>query len=144
MPTIPNVVAFSARASLKARAAPEREWCVRNYIPHRNVTLLGGDGGVGKTTLMLQLCAAKATGTNWLGLETRPGRTLFVSAEDDKDELNRRLLSIRLDLNKSWPDLADVHLWPLAGEDAVMGRFNAHKAAMVADDSIRAPGDAGD
>jgi RecA-family ATPase len=121
---------FSA-GEFDGKSAPEREWCVRNYIPHRTVTLLGGDGGVGKTTLMLQLCAAKAIGTNWLGLDTRPGRTLFVSAEDDKDELHRRLLSIRHDMGKSWPDLTDVHLLPLAGEDAVMGRFNAHKTAMV-------------
>lgn len=65
-----SVQPFSV-ADFDGKIVPEREWCVRNFIPHRTVTLISGDGGVGKTQLALQLCAAKATNTNWLGLETR-------------------------------------------------------------------------
>ena len=107
-----SVQPFSV-ADFDGKIVPEREWCVRNFIPHRTVTLISGDGGVGKTQLALQLCAAKATNTNWLGLETRPGRTLFVSAEDDVSELHRRMLAIRLHLGVSWPELGEVNLWPL-------------------------------
>ena len=37
---------------------PTREWTVENRIPARTVTLLSGDGGVGKTILGLHLSVA--------------------------------------------------------------------------------------
>jgi AAA domain/RepB DNA-primase from phage plasmid len=45
-------------ASLEGKPVPEREWLVRDLIPAKNVTLLYGDGGTGKSLLALQLGAA--------------------------------------------------------------------------------------
>jgi len=45
----------------------ERAWIVRNMIPARNVTLLTGQGGVGKTLLMQQMSAATVLGKDWVG-----------------------------------------------------------------------------
>jgi RecA-family ATPase len=58
------------------------------------VTLLSGDGGVGKSLLAMQLQLAAATTTQWLGLETTPCRSLGIYAEDEEDELHRRLCAI--------------------------------------------------
>ena len=69
---------------------PEREWFVEGLIPHKTVTLLSGDGGLGKSLLMQQLAIAAATGTNWLGLETRKCKTFALFCEDSTDELLRR------------------------------------------------------
>lgn len=59
-----------------------------------NVTLVYGDGAVGKSLLLLQLCASTALGRNWLGLTTRSGVALYMTAEDAEDELHRRLVDI--------------------------------------------------
>jgi len=53
-----------------------------------------------------------------------PGPAVFFGAEDEIDELHRRLDRIRQYMGLSWHDLADVHLKALAGEDAVLGRFD--------------------
>ncbi len=41
---------------------PERLWIVRDWIPDGAVTMLGGDGGVGKSLLAMQLLTAASTG----------------------------------------------------------------------------------
>jgi hypothetical protein len=50
-----NSTAASARGCI---SMPKREWTVENRIPARTVTLLSGDGGVGKTILGLHLSTA--------------------------------------------------------------------------------------
>lgn len=74
---------------------PEQEWLVHQIIPGSNVTLLYGDGGTGKSLLALQLAAAVAGGgLMWLNRSPKPGRALYLSAEDDRAELHRRLARI--------------------------------------------------
>jgi hypothetical protein len=58
---------------------PPREWIVPGYIPHKTVTLLSGDGSVGKSLLALQLAAGRALAREWIGLLPEPGRTLILS-----------------------------------------------------------------
>ena len=52
-----------------------RRWVVRERIPAVNVTLLTGQGGVGKTLLMQQLAVATVLGSNkgWIGEMPEPG-----------------------------------------------------------------------
>ena len=122
---------FSA-ADFDGVPVPKRVWNVENFLPHREPGLLLGNGGEGKTTIALQLAVAKAARTNWLGLDTRPGRTLYLSAEDDRDELHRRLDAMRLDLGLQWADLGDVHLLPLVGEDATLGAYSKTQGKVIA------------
>lgn len=76
---------------------PQREWIIPEWIPAggSSPTLFTGDGGTGKSQLALQLAAALATGTPWLGFPTKQTPVLYVSCEDDDDELDRRMFSIR-------------------------------------------------
>jgi RecA-family ATPase len=80
-------------AGLLSKAAREREWLAADKIPKNEVTLLSGDGGLGKSTLGLQLTAAGALNTRWLGCElpAAPFRSLVLSSEDDEDEMRWRL-----------------------------------------------------
>jgi RecA-family ATPase len=103
---------------------PEREWIVRDLIPAKTVTLLSGDGAAGKTTLGLQLAAARALARDWIGTVPVPGRTLFLSAEDDADEMHRRLDAIRAYYGATFTDLADIHIVDLVGENAVLGEIS--------------------
>ncbi len=80
----------------EGKEPPDRDWIVKNRIINRNVTMLAGDGAAGKTTVALQLCVCVASGMpDWLhGLVDRPGPVLFFSAEEDEDEVWRRLKDI--------------------------------------------------
>lgn len=71
--------------------APPRRWLVENWIPAGQVTLIGGDGAIGKSTIALQLAGAIATRTDWLGLSVaKRGRVAILSAEDELDEMHFR------------------------------------------------------
>jgi RecA-family ATPase len=102
---------------------PEREWIVRDWIPAKTVTLLSGDGAVGKSTLALQLGTARALGRDWIGTMPTAGRTLYLSAEDDADELHRRLDAIRAHYGATFDEMADLNLVDLVGENAVLGEI---------------------
>jgi AAA domain len=69
-------------------------------VPDKNVTLLAGDGATGKTLPAPQLFAAVSSRGQWLWRDIAHGPVVFLSAEDDIDELSRRLAS-RSQLSKA-------------------------------------------
>jgi RecA-family ATPase len=76
---------------------PPRRYLVRDLIPANVVGALLGAGGSRKSTLLLQLAAAKASGRSWadgLGDIEKPGAVLSLVLEDDRAELHRRLRMI--------------------------------------------------
>ncbi len=80
--------------ALQDKPVPERRWLVTDLIPLHNVTLVSGDGGIGKSLLTLQLMAAFALGKRWLGRSTMNCKAFGLFCEDDPGELHRRLLDI--------------------------------------------------
>jgi RecA-family ATPase len=89
----PALNVFSV-ASFAGKAVPVREWLVHDVIPSNQVTILSGNGGDGKSLLALQLGIAIVTATGWIGYLPEPGGVLFASAEDDPDEIHRRIAAI--------------------------------------------------
>ena len=116
-----EVLPVFTAASLAGRPVPPREWAVPSLIPFDTVTMLSGDGGVGKSLLAAQLAVAFASGSEWVGLQPERGPVVFVSAEDDRDELHRRVATIAESEGVDLADLYDLHIVPLAGLNAVMG-----------------------
>lgn len=102
---------------------PEREWIVRGMIPAKTVTLLSGDGAAGKTTAALQLGTARSLDRDWLGTMPSAGKTLFLSCEDDAEELHRRLDAIRVHYGATFDDMTNLQLVDLVGENAVLGEI---------------------
>jgi RecA-family ATPase len=101
---------------------PLREWGLRDLFPLRNVALLSGEGAAGKTLLLLQLGIAHALGRDWIGTLPEPGKFLYFGAEDETDEIHRRLADILTHYGVDFPELnGNVHLLTFAGEDAVLG-----------------------
>jgi len=119
-PKAERASAFYSAASLKDKPVPARESLVPDLVPQRTVTLLGGDGGTGKSLLALQLCVAVATGTAWLGRSVQQGGVIFISAEDDDDELHRRVDDILRSAGLTYDAVAGMTLRSLAGEDALL------------------------
>ncbi len=109
---------------LADKPIPARRWMVRDWIPHGAVTLLGGDGGVGKSLLAMQLLTAAAIGKSWLGQETMPCRVLGVFCEDDADELHRRQHDINRHYGIEFGDLENMMWASRVGDDSVLMTFN--------------------
>jgi RecA-family ATPase len=107
-------------ASLEGKPVPEREWLVRDLIPAKNVTLLYGDGGTGKSLLALQLGAAVVTGKPFFGHAVTQGRVEFITAEDSLDEMHRRLFDIARATGTPLGGLSGLHLTSLAETDAML------------------------
>ena len=105
---------------------PEREWTVKDRIPGRNVTLLSGEGSVGKSILALQLGTAVVLGRDWLGALPEPGPALVVCCEDDESELWRRLNLIAQHYGAAFTEFRDMHLMALAGQETLMAVPDRH------------------
>jgi len=120
------------------REPPEREWAVPDRFPLRNVGLVSGEGAVGKSILIMQLGAAHVLGKDWALTLPEPGPFLYFNAEDEEDELHRRLAAIAEHYNASFAEHAishapskaqsltpelerDYHIVARAGQDAILG-----------------------
>lgn len=73
---------------------PPRAWVIPGLLLRKNTSVLVAPGGVGKSLLTMQLAINLALGNDWGGWHiSKPSRVLIVNAEDDYDEMCRRLLA---------------------------------------------------
>ena len=97
----------------------------------KQVTLLYGDGGTGKSLAALQLAAATALGRDWLGMPLDgQGPALFFSAEDDAEELHHRLDGVARSYGVGLDQLDALQWASLAGEDAMLATFPNRDAML--------------
>jgi RecA-family ATPase len=100
---------------------PAREWSTLERFPLRQVCLLSGEGAVGKSIVMLQLCAAHVLGKDWLCAMPEPGPAIYLGAEDDATEMWRRMVPIAQHYGASMSELAGkFHALDFAGKNAVL------------------------
>ena len=116
--TAEEILELISAAQLLEKPAPKRAWFVDPYIPHKEVTLLAGDGGIGKSLIGLQLCGAAASGREWMGIATRSCTAVFVSCEDDKDELHYRIE--KLQAHEPTAKLDRLYIIDRAGKNNVL------------------------
>lgn len=112
-------------ASFAGKPVPARNWLVTELIPLANCTLLTGDGGTGKSLVAMQLAvavAADAPDVDWAGiaLPSQTGPVIYLSCEDDLDELHRRLSAICAAKGVGLDQLSDMHLISRVGEDSFL------------------------
>src|SRR5581483_10137647 len=80
-------------------------WLWEGWIPDANITLLAGDGGVGKSTFLAGLAARLSRGDGING--GTPGNTLILSAEDSGAQIiGPRLRAAGADLDR----VRELHL----------------------------------
>jgi RecA-family ATPase len=128
----PEISVDMYRASeFAGKPVPKREWVVPDLIPHRNVTGLSGDGGTGKTLLALQLSVAVVHSGYWLEMAVeKKGPVIFFSAEDETDEIHRRLADICASENIDFKALEDLHILPMAGLNALLASHDRGSGSM--------------
>ena len=98
-------------------------WRVEGWLPERTVTLLAANGGVGKSNLSLQMGVSMATGTEFVGLPTKPSRVLVISGEDEGRTVHFRVANICQDLAIPMSSLADrMMVYDMTQTDCVLWR----------------------
>lgn len=70
------------------------DWAIKPWLPRSCVTLLAGNGGVGKSNLALSLCAHLSTGQPFAGLQVAQLPCLFISLEDSAAIVRWRLRAV--------------------------------------------------
>ena len=96
---------------------PPRRSLWGTWLPLHQTTMLTGPGGVGKSLFEQMLFTSIALGRPFLGMETEQRNTLYVTCEDDADELWRRQHAINQFLGITHHDLlGKLHLCSLSGE----------------------------
>ena len=108
----------------KPESIPARPWLVPGLIPDRNVTMISGDGGIGKSLLAQMLLTAAATSRQWLGRSMKACKAVGVFCEDDDDELRRRQAAINAYMGLEFGDLEDLSVICRAGEDNPLMEFD--------------------
>ena len=81
-------------SDLMTAEIPPPRFIFEPLFPRKEVTLFAADGGTGKSVLGLVLAAHVACGRDWAGLNTEPGRVLFLSLEDIADTCRLRLRAV--------------------------------------------------
>ena len=112
--------------------APKREWIVPEMIPDENLALLTGNGGIGKTTLALQLGVAMRTDSEWLGMKVTQGPVLFVTSEDGRKDVDLTLRAILKAEGKNLAHCPGLHILSLADRDACLASAPSKFAALEA------------
>ena len=83
---------------------PEKvEWIWRDRFPRGKVSTLAGDGGLGKSTVLITMMAAVSRGRKWPNGEGQAplGSCIYLSAEDGvADTIVPRLMAAGADLEK--------------------------------------------
>ena len=82
------------------------DYAVEALLPRRYLTLFGGHGGSGKSTVALTLAAHIVAGREWAGLYFAKLPVVFISLEDEGDLVRYRLKKIADHYGLSHSDLA--------------------------------------
>lgn len=80
----------------------EVKWLIYPFIPYGKITIIQGDPGEGKTTLVLQIIARLTKGESIVNEEAKPPiNVIYQTAEDGlADTIKPRLLSANADCSK--------------------------------------------
>ena len=126
----PDQVNWFCFSDLEEKPLPPRQWLVENWIPLGQPSLFYGDGGTGKSLAALQLMIAVASGNKWFGLQTDQGSSMYLTAEDDVDELHRRIDKICWTSEINYSDLKNAHSVSLVGQDALLANQDFYTKSL--------------
>jgi RecA-family ATPase len=98
---------------------PRAEHLWQNFLLKDHPNSIDGDGGIGKTQVLIQIAVAVAAGKPLFGHETTQQPVLLVLCEDTYGETKYRLLSACQDLGVNLAELP-IEIWCRPGDDSVL------------------------
>jgi len=112
-----NPLAIIDPANWSGEAIPVRKWRLEGLIPEGQATLLTGAGAAGKSLASQQLATCIAMGIPFIGTQVHQSPALYITCEDDAEELHRRQASICVSLGIGMDELRGrLMLLSLQGE----------------------------
>lgn len=101
---------------LAGTRATAKQFAIEQIAPLAEVTLFTGPGSAGKSLLAQQLATAAVAGQKCLGLGVQPGPAIYLTCEDDTDQLHWRQQHLCEAAGVSMASLAGkLHLISLRG-----------------------------
>lgn len=102
---------------LQGKSPPERAWHIDHWLTE-GLTLLSGNGGIGKTLLAQTIATALALKRNFVDAVNSEFKVLFWACEDSHDELWRRQVAICRYFDVNLQDLeGKLIIEPRAGQE---------------------------
>lgn len=130
----PPPIATINAASLAGKPVPSRKFLdSAGLVPMKNITLLYGDGGTGKSLLALQLGFGVSLTGKWLGMNVDRGTALYFSAEDDEAEMHRRLVDIATAEGLDLYGLGGLELMDMVGGQTILAIDNGRGVIVPTD-----------
>ena len=113
---------------------PRRKWIVPGLLLRRNVTILVAPPGSGKSLLTLQMALMMGTAKTWGGWHPRaPAKTLVINAEDDSDEMRRRLYAACHEMEiTDWDALRDRVAVAEAPGNIIVAKADSRTKTVIA------------
>ena len=110
-------------ASVMDNLPPLKEELIPGVLRVGHKMLLAGPSKAGKSFLLINLCISIAEGIEWLGMECKQGRVLYVNLELDPDSCFHRIAEIyqKLGVTPRHPDC--IQVWNLRGHAVPMNRL---------------------
>ena len=101
---------------------PERRWAIKDRAPLNQAGLFSGEGGTGKSIIELTKDVAHVAGKDWFGSLPEFGPAFYIGAEDEADELHRRLAAIAHHYDVTFAELikCGLHVLCKLGQDATL------------------------
>jgi DNA repair protein RadA/Sms len=94
------------------------------------VVLIGGDPGIGKSTLLLQTLCHIGAGVNSIGVNSKARKAIYVSGEESPQQIAMRAKRLGLDASPI-ELLAEINL------EKIVATLQAHKPDVAVIDSIQ-------
>jgi RecA-family ATPase len=109
-------------SSWDRKPVPERKWAIRDRVPLNQVGLFSGEGGTGKSIIELTKNVAHVAGKDWLRSMPEQRPAFYIGAEDEEDELHRRLAAIAKHYSVTFEELSagGLRVLCLLGQDATL------------------------
>lgn len=115
---------------------PEEEdgFLFKDFIPKKEVSLIIGDGGTGKSQFMTQVAFAVSAGQPIMGLENKAKMpVIMVSCEDSVNIFQKRKYYIEREGGFAYENAAkNIYYVPRKGKSTVLGSVTGYKVATTA------------
>jgi len=110
-----------------------QRWLWDGYLACGAVTLIEGDPGASKSTVLLDLCARLTTGSPWPDGSSceRAGRVLIFNSEDGANTVRGRLDALEADLTRIDVEVSPLDLVSSWGEFEAYVRDQPHDAIVI-------------